>query len=197
VFAVAAIPLAKAIAAAVGAATVKGLAVAGTTKGALVIGGATLTGYAGYRLHQSDIDLGNIYLAAPPVRQIQLENSGLTDNSKAATREQLDYQKRQESLARAAGAQDVSNHQQNMQNNNSDGNENSNPKRSPNTNIGKVVLGTGIGTAIGVQLRNPDPSKDANEARMEQLQQQNQPNQQNQNQNNNEQEKPVWQLWGR
>ena len=45
------------------------------------------------------------------------------------------------------------------------------PKKDPKKwGIGRtLVLGVGFGTTIGVQLTNPDPSKDANEAKMEQL----------------------------
>ena len=45
------------------------------------------------------------------------------------------------------------------------------PKKDPKKwGIGRtLVLGGGFGATIGVQLTNPDPSKDANEAKLEQL----------------------------
>lgn len=44
------------------------------------------------------------------------------------------------------------------------------PKRDPNDGgKGSIIpMGTAIGIEIGIQLTNPDPSKDANEAKLEQ-----------------------------
>ena len=106
------------------------------------------------------------------IRENSSSNETRTDNAKATTPQQRRHAREQEARSKQETA-DIKNKHQKMESNynaNGDGE----PKRDPNEvwNLSnKVVGGVAIGTAIGVQLTNPDPSKDANDAKLEQAKQ--------------------------
>ncbi|GHV45751.1 hypothetical protein FACS1894180_8510 [Bacteroidia bacterium] len=104
--------------------------------------------------------------AEPPSQQ--------TDNATATTREQKKEQERNENKARQGGAKDVANHKESVNKNigqpTSTGDNM--PKRDPRDNKNAKTIGIVGGTAtagvrIGMELTNPDPSKDANDAHVD------------------------------
>jgi hypothetical protein len=128
------------------------------------------------------------------------------------TQHGLRNQRRNESLAQAGGASDVSGH--NQMNERGNGTGSGEPKRSLYEKWGKGGAAAGIvllGARGVMELTNPDPSKDPHDAHLERAQQQNQQqgNQQTPQQNQSQsplrqqlntpllqqQDKPAWQLW--
>jgi RHS repeat-associated protein len=99
------------------------------------------------------------------------------DEARASSQEQIDYQKRQQSLSDAEEVDISAKHNQNMKDNNSDGDGNGKGGKPKGGTIMKIVGGTAATIGVIEQLSNPDPSKDAHEAHIEK----------NQEQQNNEQ----------
>ncbi len=128
-------------------------------------------------------DFGNLSYVIPPILadKILKENKSTTDNSleirqyASATNPDYKHQRERDRKNKVELDQNQANVAKSIKDNITATTPSGDPlgKRDPN-NWGKgalIPMGIAIGTEIGVQLTNPDPSKDANEVRKEQTKQ--------------------------
>ncbi|MDR2409487.1 MAG: hypothetical protein LBE13_15440 [Bacteroidales bacterium] len=111
-----------------------------------------------------------------------IERAKSIDEARASSQEQINYQKRQQSLSDAEEADISTKHNQNMKDNNSDGDGNGKGGKPKGGMTMKIVGGSAATIGIIEQLSNPDPSKDAHEAHIEKKEEQ-QNNEQSHNTN--------------
>lgn len=94
----------------------------------------------------------------------------ITQDARTATPEQRKEQDRRQAKSDAEDLKIAIAHNQNMQNNNADG-SGDNEGGVPNGKIiGAVSISAGAGLRIGMEMSNPDPSKDASDAHTEKAQ---------------------------